>query len=296
MRSVSRERSPTDWVARVRASVSWRVTGLADPNLAAFLRFHGCLQRGGAISEALESYQARHGLPATGKLNWRTARLINAQRCSQPEKSWSLAEHRRRRDKTAYQALTLTSVAEGAEPELAPDIGTEGYEPIPARWSSRLLGFAFAGNPPPSAGETAHDAVRQAFSLWEAGGVLRFRERETADAADIRILWTFGPRGNPPSDDPFYGPGDKLAVGYFPYPHLGALAGDLHFDASEQWSVDGSGVDVKTVAVHEIGHTLGLGHCFASDSVMWPAYQKGFPGPTPKDFAILNRKYQGVPV
>ena len=250
---------------------------------------------GESVSHSLKNYQKAHSLPATGKLNWKSARLINAKRCCHPERSWTVEEHAQRQRSTPYRALTLTSFTQEAKPELAPDISAEGFEPIPARWTRKTLGFSFAGNPPSILGSAAINAVRRAFLLWEEGGVIRFQERQIPDIAEIRILWTFGPGGDPPSEDPFYGPGEKVAVSYFPYPYLGALAGDLHFDANERWSTDDRGINIQTVAIHEIGHCLGLGHCFDSNSVMWPAYQKGISGPTLKDFRALTRKYQGVP-
>lgn len=46
--------------------------------------------------------------------------------------------------------------------------------------------------------------------------------------------------------------------------------GDIHFDADEWWEVD---VSLLNVAVHEIGHTLGLSHSNIYDSIMYGTYR-----------------------
>lgn len=51
------------------------------------------------------------------------------------------------------------------------------------------------------------------------------------------------------------------------------IGGDTHFDTGNIWSFDGmDGVDFFTVALHEVGHALGLGHSNVEGSVMHPSY------------------------
>jgi len=70
-----------------------------------------------------------------------------------------------------------------------------------------------------------------------------------------------------------------LAHGF--YPGNSTLSGDLHFD-NERWSdqktVSGDGeFNLFSVAVHEIGHCIGLFHNTEDkDSVMQPIYEPGF--------------------
>ncbi|MEX1229803.1 MAG: matrixin family metalloprotease [Planctomycetaceae bacterium] len=58
----------------------------------------------------------------------------------------------------------------------------------------------------------------------------------------------------------------------------GTIAGDLHFDIARTWVDDptdttaDSDFDIYTVALHEIGHSLGLGHTGVAGSVMEAVY------------------------
>ena len=54
----------------------------------------------------------------------------------------------------------------------------------------------------------------------------------------------------------------------------GTIAGDIHINSAFTWTDDpaGSGFDLFTVMLHELGHSLGLGHSAVSGSVMEPFY------------------------
>ncbi|MCK6556342.1 matrixin family metalloprotease [Candidatus Binatia bacterium] len=56
------------------------------------------------------------------------------------------------------------------------------------------------------------------------------------------------------------------------YPAGTIFDGDIVFNSSEPWSTAGAGgsIDVRAVALHEIGHFFGLCHSMIRDAVMWP--------------------------
>ena len=75
----------------------------------------------------------------------------------------------------------------------------------------------------------------------------------------------------------------------------------LHFDDEEhQWSIGSvpNAYDIETVALHGIGHCLGLMHTSLVEAVMFPAVSSNFTltSPQPDDVSVLialsvNHKY-----
>ncbi len=56
------------------------------------------------------------------------------------------------------------------------------------------------------------------------------------------------------------------------YPAGTIFDGDIAFNSSEPWSVSGANgtIDIRAVAIHEIGHLFGLAHSCIRDAAMWP--------------------------
>ena len=55
-------------------------------------------------------------------------------------------------------------------------------------------------------------------------------------------------------------------------------AGDLHFDTAENWTCDTTGIDIGVVALHEIGHSIGLAHSTVLNAIMYPFYNPALTG------------------
>jgi hypothetical protein len=118
--------------------------------------------------------------------------------------------------------------------------------------------------------------IQAAFAAWQAVANIQFVHvtdsglgfNAAGAGGDIRISAHY-----------FDGPSYVLAHAYYPPPNGASAAGDLHFDSSEKWTCDDSGIDIGVVAVHEIGHSLGLAHENTSTlAVMDPIYNPNLHG------------------
>lgn len=99
-------------------------------------------------------------------------------------------------------------------------------------------------------------------------------------------------------------PGGVLAHAYTPgtEPFNGAggtIRGDVHFNTAYTWvdnpNASSSQYDFYTVALHEIGHALGLGHSDVTTSVMYSCYGGGRRTLHADDIAGMQTIYGPVP-
>lgn len=159
-----------------------------------------------------------------------------------------------------------------------PDVVTsQGLEPFVAqgnRWPGPVVTYRHVNFTPDLPQADVRAAIRGAFDRWAAVTPLSFSESAIAGTvADMEIGFFAGDHGDG-AGNAFDGSGGVLAHCYYPPPNEGQLAGDCHFDEAETWSVDmpPSGTDLPTVALHELGHGLGLAHSEDPDAVMYAYY------------------------
>jgi hypothetical protein len=117
------------------------------------------------------------------------------------------------------------------------------------------------------------DIIRTSLSMWAKHMPIKFVEDRTENTPDISIHFARGEHG--PQADPIFdgsptGTLNVLAHAWGPGYNPKGLAGDVHFDEDDNWKNRST---LLGVAVHELGHAMGLGHSDDKESIMYPVYR-----------------------
>lgn len=140
---------------------------------------------------------------------------------------------------------------------LAASVGWDG----PGQGSADLT-YYVANSPPSLSTQQVLSALQTAFAAWSQVADITFTQTNQAglrDSLDISFV-------------NIDGRGGTLAQAYFPDDvNPARIAGDIRFDRAETWEIGNASrtaFDLVWVAVHEIGHALGLDHSHAAGSVL----------------------------
>ncbi|CAL1529901.1 unnamed protein product [Lymnaea stagnalis] len=225
----------------------------------------GRLVSNDALWTAIEEFQRFNGLKVTGILNKETQDKMDMPRCGLPD--------------------VLES----------PFLDTDNNVHIPMafsiygdRWWIPTVTWKLSNTSTKLPENDQLLAFKNAIAIWQREIPKRIKFQPTSGHPDIEMSFGVGDHGDGVMSS-FDGKGHVLAHAYRPGAGLG---GDAHFDDEEEWSVNGTGTDLLTVAVHELGHSLGLRHSDVPTAVMAPYYAfRGAVNLAPDDIRGIQALY-----
>ncbi|KAG8366217.1 hypothetical protein BUALT_Bualt17G0053600 [Buddleja alternifolia] len=214
------------------------------------------------LEYAVRNYQLNFNLNATGELDAPTLKHIVLPRCGNADIVNGTSTMRSGRPSGGYSANSTIHT-----------VSHYSFFPDRPRWRGRSQ-LTYAFRPENNLAENVRRVFSRAFERWSEVTPLTFVETASYGGADIRIGFFSGDHGD---GEPFDGVLGTLAHAFSP------PAGRFHLDGEENWVIDGdflntspySAVDLESVAVHEIGHLLGLGHSSVEDAIMYPTISSG---------------------
>ncbi|XP_053312064.1 matrix metalloproteinase-20 [Spea bombifrons] len=151
-----------------------------------------------------------------------------------------------------------------------PDVANYHLFPGEPKWKKSTLTYRISKYTSSLSKQDVDRAVDMGLKAWSDAAPLNFVKASHGEA-DIMISFESGDHGD---SYPFDGPRGTLAHAFAPGEGLG---GDTHFDNAERWTTGSNGFNLFTVAAHEFGHALGLGHSSDPSALMYPTYKYQHP-------------------
>lgn len=206
------------------------------------------------LESAIKTYQANYHLKPTGELDANTVSQMMMPRCGVPDivnRTTTTTGGKKKHRRDPFHTVSHYTFFTGSP-----------------KWSKTHLTYTFLPGTP----EAAKSPVAGAFAQWASSTPFTFSEAQPNTKADITIDFRKGDHGDGGTNSIFDGPGGTIAHAFSP------PDGRFHYDSDETYAVGATpgAFDYETVALHEIGHLLGLDHePGISEAIMYPSISRG---------------------
>ncbi|KAH6803322.1 hypothetical protein C2S51_034768 [Perilla frutescens var. frutescens] len=204
---------------------------------------------------AVKTYQENYHIKPTGTIDTETIAKMTTPRCGVPDiinGTNYMQPKKRKHDPSSSSIHTVSHYS---------------FFPRSPKWppTKTHLTYRLSPNFPTN----AVGPVARAFQQWDSNTHFSFSRVQSNQNSDLVI--DFHGRDVGDDDEGFDGPGVTAAHAWAP------PDGRFHYDVDERWSSvpDANAYDLETVAVHEIGHLLGLHHSSVEAASMYAYVEHG---------------------
>lgn len=214
-----------------------------SPDAVKFLERFGYLNRTddsnesvslNSLSDSVKKYQELNQLPVTGLMDEATMTMMSKPRCGQKD------------------------VKRGDN--------ESGF-----KWDKRKILYMFQSFPSSMSRNDARWIIREAYNAWSRVIPIDFEERSQGPVDVVINFWKgshsgWDSYGRRLTHDAFHKEDNVAAHGWYP------VVGDLCFNDKKNWAYNQrNGLGLMQVALHEIGHSIGLDHLHDRNSIMFPS-------------------------
>jgi hypothetical protein len=171
-----------------------------------------------------------------------------------------------------------------------------------AQWAGSVVTWSFAGNSGPKTAPFSNyvqsqyqTAVAQAFQTWANAAGITLEQVSDSSSADIRVGWGV------------FDPSNSGVLGYTSYSSIGGIArpgvtirledpaeDPLLTGSNGFLTYSGTTTTLNQLALHEIGHALGLAESSDPNSIMFPELGSQNATLDATDFENIQMEYQSA--